>query len=554
MSSLSLPNADDNGWHDSYEEGQSTKATRGLPSDVDVEPNDLSDCSDTTDRWDLESQTSSRGDFSYDASITAVDVYKWTVSPLGVSEIRLITIEPSQPGKDDTDVVRCWFRKTSVESPSDYIAISYHWGPTSVDGSHLTETILLEGLVLRVSTTLYSALKRLRTSGKGSRAFWIDALCINQADLFERSQQVMMMDKIYRSATELIIWMGEMEEPDLHRGTPTIISKGEVVSLRHLGSGVDFTATTKLHSERQTLLLRPWFTRRWVIQEVHCCVGSHSILIGPYCIPVTNIQSAVGSPLRTRTPHDGRKSHSLLFNLVQFAGAQCLDDRDRLYALRALSKDGENLIVDYTKNTETVYLDFAKRLIEAGRIFLIAMCTVLEGDNKLAEPRTVPSWCPDWKALRNFQWAWAPWPWREYESTMLSYMDQAMLPSRHQPPLHWGWHASGMFAKSVDGNECVNLRGWMLSSCGCPQAWARAEDETMREFDFMLAVSEDVLRLIETRYLDAEGRRGFKLVSHFSTHGRWNSGYREYGSCHCFHCKTVAASLKQGASVTISLL
>jgi hypothetical protein len=39
--------------------------------------------------------------------------------------------------------------------------------------------------------------------------FWVDAICINQADLDERAQQVKQMRDIYQSAEEVIIDLGE---------------------------------------------------------------------------------------------------------------------------------------------------------------------------------------------------------------------------------------------------------------------------------------------------------------------------------------------------------
>jgi len=43
------------------------------------------------------------------------------------------------------------------------------------------------------------------------RYFWIDAVCINQSDLPERGSQVSMMDVIYRHATNVLVWLGELD-------------------------------------------------------------------------------------------------------------------------------------------------------------------------------------------------------------------------------------------------------------------------------------------------------------------------------------------------------
>ena len=46
------------------------------------------------------------------------------------------------------------------------------------------------------------------------RVIWIDQLCINQADIVEKSSQVAMMPRIYKSCKEVILWLGEIEAVD----------------------------------------------------------------------------------------------------------------------------------------------------------------------------------------------------------------------------------------------------------------------------------------------------------------------------------------------------
>ena len=38
--------------------------------------------------------------------------------------------------------------------------------------------------------------------------FWVDAICINQADIDERSAQVKIMKIIYESADTVFAWLG----------------------------------------------------------------------------------------------------------------------------------------------------------------------------------------------------------------------------------------------------------------------------------------------------------------------------------------------------------
>ncbi|KAN0102572.1 Heterokaryon incompatibility protein (HET) domain containing protein [Hyaloscypha variabilis] len=57
------------------------------------------------------------------------------------------------------------------------------------------------------------ALRRFRQKFK-TRTLWADAICINQADLSERSQQVSLMSTIYTKAEHVIAWIGLDEKGD----------------------------------------------------------------------------------------------------------------------------------------------------------------------------------------------------------------------------------------------------------------------------------------------------------------------------------------------------
>jgi hypothetical protein len=66
-----------------------------------------------------------------------------------------------------------------------YEAISYVWG--SATKSHLLR--LLGGRTLKITASLYSALRNIRHAGTedGIRTLWADGVCINQQDVEERS-------------------------------------------------------------------------------------------------------------------------------------------------------------------------------------------------------------------------------------------------------------------------------------------------------------------------------------------------------------------------------
>ena len=84
-----------------------------------------------------------------------------------------------------------------------YEALSYTWGPQSP-----TVEITINEQPFAVRENLYNALTRLRRSDK-HRVLWIDAICINQEDIIERSDQVQRMRSIYQRAETVLIWLGE---------------------------------------------------------------------------------------------------------------------------------------------------------------------------------------------------------------------------------------------------------------------------------------------------------------------------------------------------------
>ncbi|KAF2189366.1 hypothetical protein K469DRAFT_524095, partial [Zopfia rhizophila CBS 207.26] len=59
-----------------------------------------------------------------------------------------------------------------------------------------------------VSKNLYKALKQLRTTSHDI-FFWIDAICINQADMDERMHQVELVRFIFKGTEDVLVWLGD---------------------------------------------------------------------------------------------------------------------------------------------------------------------------------------------------------------------------------------------------------------------------------------------------------------------------------------------------------
>lgn len=129
-------------------------------------------------------------------------------NPLEDGEIRLVKIVETSP------IIVCELRTVSIYPllPA-YSALSYVWGDATV-----TKDIAINGHVFPVTTNLAGALLKIGQQWRrsfperdGSDAncwFWIDAICINQTDLGEKSSQVPLMALIYLGAELVISWLG----------------------------------------------------------------------------------------------------------------------------------------------------------------------------------------------------------------------------------------------------------------------------------------------------------------------------------------------------------
>ena len=85
-------------------------------------------------------------------------------------------------------------------------ALSNVWGvpkvkrPITVCGN---ETILTENLE--------GALRRMRLT-HGIRTRWVDAICFNQNSITERNSQVLLMGRIYRESSKVLVWLGPEDD------------------------------------------------------------------------------------------------------------------------------------------------------------------------------------------------------------------------------------------------------------------------------------------------------------------------------------------------------
>ena len=300
--------------------------------------------------------------------------------------------------------------EVAIDSEKPYEALSYTWEPVQDQ-----RCIEIDGHCLIVGENRFAALFHLRDSEK-SRWLWIDAICINQAEVSERNHQVALMRNIYTYAKRVIVWLG-IEPVD-----KSITSHHPAGRFRAAHEPPDLepqdcnSSTPDYFFE---ILRSRWFTRGWVFQEVFYAqsidwrYGSTTLTwstikrLAALLSRPTAIASSPLSPLSKaarmiETLERWRERVGLL-NLqledVVFGTrfAQCLDPRDKIFSVFSLApkEDGSLLFLpDYRLSTTEVELMLAK-----SSLLGYQSLNVLRYVDSLDDEISIPSWVPRWSVL-----------------------------------------------------------------------------------------------------------------------------------------------------------
>jgi Heterokaryon incompatibility protein (HET) len=207
-------------------------------------------------------------------------------------ELRLLTI---LPGTFSSEIRVCLYTTSfTKDSGLEFEALSYTWGSPENPISILIGEVGSQ--IIKVTRNLAEALLYLRYQDK-PRIIWIDAICVNQQDLEERSSQIKRMADIYSLASQVIVWLG-LESQD---------SAAAIKCCQRISSHVKvywaLQTMSSLFAETHwadenimlpfnedqliavcKLLNREWFRRLWIWQEVR--LAKSVIVTSPHPISV----------------------------------------------------------------------------------------------------------------------------------------------------------------------------------------------------------------------------------------------------------------------------
>lgn len=251
--------------------------------------------------------------------------------------------------------IRADVRVISLDEEPVYEALSYTWGATTKG-----HTILLNDRYrLSITDNLHNALHRLRARS-APPPIWVDAVCINQSDVPERSAQVEMMGDIYRQAKTVRIWLGEPGKPMLghwcHALSIATLVKTKPPTLEW--HGLRSMAYKLALRDANAVTFPGWYNRAWTQQEyalareavMHC--GSLEISREDDAL-----NAIPGLLLRLQAIQDLQSSGNLLDAIPQNVPRQAKDPRDLVYSLRAIlfPEISQLIVPDYSLSCETVF-------------------------------------------------------------------------------------------------------------------------------------------------------------------------------------------------------
>jgi hypothetical protein len=391
---------------------------------------------------------------------------EFTYSRIEQGKIRLLVI---QPGRFEDDL-HLDLLAVSLDRLPQYKALSYEWG----EGPAIHAVILRDyvqrskdikdpkkrlqflmfctvGTHFFVRRNLFDALRHLR-SNNDLVNLWVDAICINQQDDDEKTEQLTRMADIYNRAFNVNVWLGTANQTS----DKAMDFIRELVQFEQLQAMLHREESLGSWSALIDLMCSRWFSRRWVIQElalsrtasVHCetkvvhwddFADAISIFSGKIPVVKTEIRKskkelhfkpeglsiveALGARALVRAKSDllQKDTHGkilernstleyLVSTLVSF---DATDPRDTIYALLSISRKNpqQHLLPNYKKSILEIYTDFVKYCIESSnsldiicRYWAPVNTTLImkrekdspaeqrRGTEKIVTETTLPSW------------------------------------------------------------------------------------------------------------------------------------------------------------------
>jgi hypothetical protein len=378
---------------------------------------------------------------------------------------------------------------------------------------------------LDIGTNLNEALRTFQTQDEIRKScLWIDAVCINQKDNYEKSWQVASMKSIYEQAAVVLAWLGPSVDTDkkafemLDNVESRLEESGPDLTEVQFGEFAEVLAKDDGSGGKaiQKLIERPWFQRVWIQQEflaareVHFFCGDYFCRWEALFIASTTIKNlqrvtwakAAGQVLawddvedklfglhmashgtdmfRMRCDFQSNKNIYSLWDLLLAAKAgeiRSTDPRDTIFALLGLSSDSSTLgiNVNYDLTPQTCFIQASKALLRQGHLRLLWLASL----SKVVQD--LPSWVPDWSG---------EWDLTTFITTYCKREIRWDLPGSDDGNFTAGSSCeSSLSFKTVDSRELLVIRGLFYNQILATSA-ILANCEDYNPFKYLLRAIE----------------------------------------------------------------
>jgi hypothetical protein len=384
-------------------------------------------CGQVRNVIDKKPDVSSHGILLHPSELS-LQAYEYTGLKREKTQIRLVAIFPGVAA----DPICCRIIVAELQSLPEYTAASYTWATETGDSSKLREIYVAtdhssenDKRLIKVTRNCESTLKQLRLVNE-ERTVWIDAVCIDQSDVDERSHQVRLMDRIYESAVKVEICIETLQEDytgaifllnrsylprtSLHRDyddevarehdSSSILERSQkrcmyrqrkYESAMQSGLGHDFSSPEgrkEAYKQLAALFELSYFSRVWVVQEV--LFARTAILhINNHIVPLTGeILEQVQRNAEQKSIAISRLSHwvsiwnrntGIFSCLTMSLGCSASDPRDQIYAITSLLQPHirDMIKIDYQLDLQAVYMSAIVACIaECGDLDLLVYATL----------------------------------------------------------------------------------------------------------------------------------------------------------------------------------
>jgi hypothetical protein len=384
-------------------------------------------------------------DARHERSIKTSSSDSFQYNPLEAArEFRLLRINPGARSREPS----CDLVHAILENASPFEAVSYTWGPVppSIPISVGSHSMLVTAAV---DDFIFS-----RHSIVHTQYVWIDAICIDQQNMAEKTKQLPLMTEIYSRCSRVIVWLSPPADVKaaqrtrmlLHTLSNPTYSPGMLLCKTRLNL-IDTLCRTVANQEAAfigvaQLLCHPWFERIWVLQEMAVGKNVHVMFSG-VCVEWDVLATAAremfsdadvylrlklhlsaridrnesaaawSSALfhllqikimsETRGRRDNKDASSLGVHISQTTNFKATNPKDRIFALIGIASDREAIPFkpDYEDSDENVFIKTSSYLLSTPSWFMTLAMTgrgygsIVSGTRSTLQDR-LPSWASDY--------------------------------------------------------------------------------------------------------------------------------------------------------------